>query len=101
MRGGVPHPRLGRLGRDHQVAKLDADHKHHRGALGLSEAAASRQTTPVCRMRSVEHSQESPHDPPERCLSVGGAAGVDADHRGTLGLSEATASRQTTPVWEG
>ena len=54
---------------------------HQRGTLGLSEAAASKQTTQSEGVRSVELSQEAARDPPECCLSVAGTASVDGDGR--------------------
>ena len=54
---------VGKLIRDHQVAKVDADLQviklnHIRDTLGLSEAAASRQTSQSAGVKSVEPSQE-------------------------------------------
>ena len=54
---------VGKLIRDHQVAKVDTDLQaiklnHLRDTLGLSDAAASRQTSQSEGVKSVEHSQE-------------------------------------------
>ena len=63
---------------------------HQRDTLGLSEAAASRQTTQSEGVRSVELSQEAARDPPECCLSVAGTAGVDDDDRQVNNLDATT-----------